>query len=52
MRVNKFRTALATAPVEIRTRLVTAGKEEIKRRGLQGDEYATFVAELEAGIRR
>jgi hypothetical protein len=49
-RVDKFRTALANAPAEIRTRSVTAANEEIKRRGLQGDEYTTFVAELEAGI--
>jgi len=49
-RVDGFRSALAKAPAEIRTRLVTAANEEIKRRGLQGDEYATFVADLETRI--
>jgi hypothetical protein len=49
-RVDEFRTALARAPAEIRTRLVTAATEEIKQRGLAGDAYATFVADLETRI--
>jgi hypothetical protein len=49
-RVDKFRTALAKAPAEIRTRLVTQANEKIKQQGLQGDEYTKFVAELETGI--
>jgi hypothetical protein len=49
-RVDGFRTALAKAPAEIRTRLITAANEEIKQRGLAGDEYTKFVADLEARI--
>jgi len=49
-RVDTFRNALTKAPAEIRTRLVTAANEEIKRRDLAGDEYAKFVADLEARI--
>ena len=49
-RLDKLRTALAKAPAEIRTRLVTAANEEIKQRGLHGDEYAKFVADLETRI--
>jgi hypothetical protein len=49
-RLDEFRTALAKAPTEIRTRLVTAANEEIKQRGLHGDEYAAFVADLETRI--
>ena len=49
-RVDGFRSALAKAPAEIRTRLVAAANEEIKRRGLHGDEYAKFVADLETRI--
>jgi hypothetical protein len=49
-RIDGFRSALAKAPAEIRTRLVTAANEEIKQRGLHGDEYAKFVADLETRI--
>src|SRR5947209_11515739 len=49
-RIDGFRSASAKAPAEIRTRLVTAANEEIKQRGLHGDEYAKFVADLETRI--
>jgi hypothetical protein len=49
-RVDGFRNALARAPAEIRERLVARANEEIKQRGLAGDEYAKFVADLEARI--
>ena len=49
-RVDEYRTMLAKAPAEIRTRLVAAANEEIKQRGLHGDEYAAFVADLETRI--
>jgi hypothetical protein len=49
-RLDALRTALAKAPAAIRTRLVTAANEEIKQRGLHGDEYAAFVADLETRI--
>jgi hypothetical protein len=49
-RLDGYRSALAKAPVEIRTRLVTQANEKIKQQGLHGDEYTKFVAELEAAI--
>ncbi len=49
-RLDKFRSALARAPGEIRTRLVTQANEKIKQQGLQGDEYTKFVTALEEGI--
>jgi hypothetical protein len=49
-RIDGFQNALANAPAEIRARLIAAANEEIKQRGLKGEEYATFVADLETRI--
>src|SRR5260370_25041339 len=49
-RIDGFRSALAKAPAEIRTRLVAAANEKINQRGVDCDEYATFVADLEMRI--
>ena len=49
-RIDEYRTRLAKAPGEIRARLVAQANEEINQRGLAGDEYAKFVADLETRI--
>jgi hypothetical protein len=49
-RLAEYRTRLAQVSADIRTRFSKEANEEIKRRGLHGDEHATFLADLETRI--
>jgi hypothetical protein len=49
-RVGELRVALADAPAQIAKRMVAEAGDEIKRRGLHGDERAAFEDELEPRI--